>query len=146
MKKQSKNIIVLLLGIIIILIIKNQIMSVAQKTIVKKVYKNNYAVPINVPTRGIEDYKQIGIISSNEGKVLPLYGRRTYYGSQRWNYFTKANDHLSVKIPLVKDGKDCDSNLGCKELYDNDIINVPQYGDDFTLKLYDTTPRYIPFT
>jgi len=102
-------------------------------------------VPINVATRGTEDYRQIGILSGNNNKVLPLFGRRTYTGSNRWNYFTQANDHLALKIPLAKNGRECDSNTGCDELYDYDSINVPAYNSNFSIKLYDTTPRYIPF-
>lgn len=101
--------------------------------------------PINIRTRGSEDYRQLGILSGKNGKVLPLYGRRTYVGSNRWNYFTQANDHLALKIPLSKGGRDCDSNTGCDELYDDDNLNLPMYNDEFSVKLYDTTPRYIPY-
>ena len=102
-------------------------------------------VPINITTRGIESYKHIGILSGKSGKVLPLYGRQTYTGSNRWNYYTRGNDHLSLKIPLTKNGRDCDDNNGCNELYDNDLIFLPEFSDDFTVKLYNSTPRYIPF-
>lgn len=101
--------------------------------------------PINIRTRGVEDYRQLGILSGKNGKVLPLYGRRTYNGSHRWNYFTQANDHLALKIPLSSNGRDCDSNTGCDELYDNDNLNLPMYNDNFSVKLYDNTPRYIPY-
>ena len=107
--------------------------------------RNTRTIPINIATRGIEDYRQIGILSSNNDRVLPLYGRRTYNGSNRWNYFTQANDHLALKIPLSSNGRDCDTNTGCDELYDNDVIHISQYNTDFTVKLYDNTPRYIPF-
>jgi hypothetical protein len=109
------------------------------------VQPTNRRIPINVATRGVDEYRQVGIISSNNGKVLPLYGRRTYAGSNRWNYFTQANDHLALKIPLTRNGRECDSSTGCDELYDNDHLNVREYNNDFSVKLYDTTPRYIPF-
>mgnify|MGYP001218379681 CR=1 FL=1 len=104
-------------------------------------------MPINVATRGIDAYKQIGILSSVEGtgKVLPFYGRRTYNGSNRWNYFTRANDHLSLKIPVSSNGRDCDTQNGCDELYEDDVINIPEYNGNFSVKLYNNTPRYIPF-
>ena len=101
--------------------------------------------PINIRTRGVEDYRQLGILSGKNGKVLPLYGRRTYIGSNRWNYFTQANDHLALKIPLSSNNRDCDSHTGCDELYDNDNLNLPMYNDNFSVKLYDNTPRYIPY-
>ena len=105
------------------------------------VYSRVKRRPINIRTRGTEDYRQLGILSGKNGKVLPLYGRRTYVGSNRWNYFTQANDHLALKIPLSKDGRDCDSNTGCDELYDDDNLHLPMYNGEFSVKLYDTTPR-----
>jgi hypothetical protein len=101
--------------------------------------------PINIPTRGIEDYRQLGILSDAGGNVLPLYGRRTYSGSTKWNYFTRANDHLSLKIPLSSNGNSCDDHIGCPELYDDDSINIPEYNGNFNVKFYNNTPRYIPF-
>jgi hypothetical protein len=108
-------------------------------------FKHVLHKPINIPTRGIEDYRQLGILSDTSGNVLPLYGRRTYSGSTKWNYFTRANDHLSLKIPLSSNGNSCDDHIGCHELYDNDNINVPEYNGNFNVKLYNNTPRYIPF-
>ena len=140
---KHKTIIVLLLLIILLLLINNRSTKKMQKIKHVKIPIKQY-VPVNIPTRGIEDFRQIGILSGNNGKVLPLYGRRTYNGSNRWNYFTKANDHLSLKIPLEKNGKDCDEQNGCDELYDDDLLHVPEYNTDFKIKLYDTTPRYIP--
>ena len=44
-------------------------------------------VPINVRTRGLpEPYHQIGILTSGND-VRPLYGRQTYSGSNRYNYY-----------------------------------------------------------
>lgn len=114
-----------------------------QKIQVKPVLRR--ILPINVATRGIEDYRHIGILSGNKGKVLPLYGRRTYKGSSKWNYFTRANDHLSLRIPVSRDGYNCEEHIGCKELYNDDTLHVPEYNDNFKIKLYDTTPRYIPY-
>lgn len=102
-------------------------------------------IPINISTRGVEDYRQIGILNDNNGKVLPLYGRPTYTGSSKWNYFTQANDHLALKIPLTIKGKECEGTTGCDEIYDHDSINVSSYGNDFQAQMYNTTPKYIPF-
>ena len=151
MKKGYVNIykvssVVLLLLLIIAMYTMKSSTVVYKRIIEKPTYvRSTNRIPINVATRGIEDYRQVGIVSSNNGKVLPLYGRRTYRGSNRWNYFTQANDHLALKIPLSNNGRECDSSTGCDELYDNDNINIPQYNNDFSVKLYDTTPRYIPF-
>ena len=102
-------------------------------------------IPINVRTRGLDHYKRIGILSGKDGVVLPLYGRRTYNGSHRWHYYTMANDHLTLEIPLVYKGRNCTDNNGCDELYSGDTINIEEYNTTFTVKIYNTSPRYIPY-
>ena len=150
MKKTSYNlfkIISFILVVILLGVLYKSPITIHKRIVYtpKRIPKTRHVMPINISTRKVEDYRQIGILSSSNGKVLPLFGRRTYNGSSRWNYFTQANDHLALKIPLSKDNKDCDSSTGCDELYDNDIIFVSQYNTDFAVKLYDNTPRYIPY-
>tara|TARA_B110000977_G_scaffold191571_1_gene263895 strand:- start:14550 stop:14987 length:438 start_codon:yes stop_codon:yes gene_type:complete len=145
MKKNTiyKIIIILLVFALIYISWDKQIKT---KTVVDKVLRPVIrALPVNVATRGSHDYKQVGILSGDDGKVLPLYGRRTYNGSHKWNYFTRANDHLSLRIPLSRDGRECDKQNGCEELYDNDSLHVPEYNSRFNIKLYDTTLQYIPY-
>lgn len=147
MKKYNfyKIVSVFLFGALIAVVSTRIVQTKPQKQIKHVQYRNRRAVPINIRTRGYEDYRQIGILSGNDGKVLPLYGRRTYNGSHKWNYFTQANDHLALKIPLSSKGRECDGNTGCDELYDNDSLHLPQYNSDFSIKLYDNSPRYIPY-
>ena len=107
---------------------------------------------INIPTRGAPPrFEQIGYLSSDQhsdvqvNNIIPLFGRRTYAGSGNWNYYTKTQ--AGVKIPLSMDGRDCSDDIpGCRELYDEDVVNVPALDGDYSVSLYNIgTPRYIPY-
>ena len=114
---------------------------------------------INIKTRGEEKFEQIGILSkkdvsnntvlpgnNNKSVVIPLIGRKTYINSRRWNYYTATDKYHVVKIPIYVKNKNCLDDLGCDELYDGDIINIPEYNGDFIVKLYNINKlRYIPF-
>ena len=98
---------------------------------------------INIRTRGVENFRQIGTLY-NGGMVLPLFGRPTYTSSNKWNYYSVTNDHLHVQVPLEINNVDCMSQNGCKELYEDDTVFIPEFGSSFVVKIYDRTPRYLP--
>jgi len=117
-------------------------------------------IPINVETRESGgDYQQVGILSKNtitdgEGTpgnntdtvVLPLYGKPTYRGSNKWLYYTETDKLHPVKIPVTYKNKDCTDDHGCEEIYDGDSVVIPSYNGDFKVKIYKLNkPRYIPF-
>jgi hypothetical protein len=123
-------------------------------------YVNTYGVPINIPSRGpFQAYQQVGILSkenivdpdkipgnNNESNILPLFGRPTYTGSNRWNYYTTSDKFQSVKLPINIEGRKCTDDLGCNELRDGDMISIPSYNGRFKVEIYDfDKPRYIPF-
>ena len=112
-------------------------------------YDNIYRIPVNIPTRGWnENYQQFGVISQGD-KILPIYGRSLWRGSDKWNYYTNTDGFQSVKLPVFFKGRDCqDDTVGCDEIFDGDSVTVPQYGKDNEFKAtvykYDK-PRYIPW-
>lgn len=117
---------------------------------------------INIRTRGEpEDYQQVGVLRRSGGfqtngkddtvisgmshaaNILSLYGRQTYPGSNRWEYFYRSGDN---KIILNKDGTSCSGdNSNCKEVSDGDVLNLPEFNGDFTVSIYPyNSPRYLP--
>jgi hypothetical protein len=110
---------------------------------VPQVRKKETTRRINIRTRGVENFRQIGTLY-NGGKVLPLYGRPTYTSSSKWNYYAVTNDHIHIQVPLEINNVDCMSQNGCKELYEDDKVFIPEFGSTFVVKIYDRTPRYIP--
>ena len=117
-------------------------------------------VPINVPTRGYsggvmqvgilhkeevsDDSKRIG--QNSEPVILPLFGRQTYNGSNKWSYYTSTDKMNQIKIPISNKNRVCNSEYGCDELYDGDTVTVPAYNGDFKVSIYEfDKPRYIPY-
>lgn len=112
--------------------------------------KEHSGLPINIRTRGHPgNYQQMGVLTGQRnGKevVLPLYGRQTYGGSDHYEYYTASEGYHSYKIPLVKNGRDCTDERGCKEIYNGDDVNVNTYGGTFKASIYkNSLPRYIPY-
>lgn len=106
------------------------------------------SMPINIPTRGMEQFRQLGILTSqNDNKrVLPLYGRRTYVGSHKWNYYTSTDGYNSFQVSVVNKNKDCSEEYGCDEINSHDDIHIPAYNESFKALMYrNTGPKYIPY-
>lgn len=116
----------------------------------RRLPRNNYPEdPIindmNIPTRGHPDnYHNVGmLVRKNDEKILKLFGRQKFPGSNQWEYYVIGNDstNLTSKIPLEIPGE--------KELSNNDTIPVPWLDSSkgkFEVKLFDyDIPRYNPY-
>ena len=123
-------------------------------------YTNTYGTPINIPSRGpLQSFQQIGILykenivntdqmpgNNNESNILPLFGRPTFSGSKRWNYYTSSDKFQNFKRPITRDGRKCSDDLGCDEMMNGEMITIPSYNGKFKVEIYDfDRPRYIPF-
>ena len=122
--------------------------------------QNNRGLPINIETRGSGgDFQQIGILYKNEitddakapgnntdNNVLPLYGKPTYRGSNKFLYYTETDKLNPVKIPISVNSRDCTDEMGCEELSDGNNVSIPSYNGSFNVKIYKfNKPRYIPY-
>ena len=103
-------------------------------------------IPINSPTRGYStDYQQIGILTGGD-QILPLFGKTTWNGSNKWMYYTSTDKFHMIKLPVHVNSKDCTQEYGCNEIYDGDMVNVPAYNKDYKASVYQLdSPRYIPY-
>lgn len=141
--------VIFILLMIILLFIYDKINNTVMKNTKHKVIRVpvKIAVPVNIPTQQIMSYKQIGYLhSESSSMMLPLFGRRVNINHTMWNYYTKSDNHnYSINIPLVIKGRSCDSEYGCKELYDNDSIYIEEYDQLFKVKMYDLQIRYNSF-
>ena len=123
-------------------------------------YTNTYGTPINIPSRGpSQSYQQVGILyketianteqqpgNNNETSILPLFGRPTFNGSRKWNYYTSSDKFHNFKIPITKDGRKCNDDLGCDEIMNGDMIDIPSYNGKFKVDIYSyDRPSYIPY-
>ena len=116
----------------------------------RRLPRNNYPEEpiissINVPTRGYPDnYHNVGmLVRKNDEKVLKLFGRQKFPGSNQYEYYVIGNDstNLTSKTPLKIPGE--------KELSNNDTVPIPwldQSKGKFEVKLFDyDVPIYNPY-
>jgi len=104
------------------------------------------SIPINIPTQGLpESFQTVGVIST-DGDALPLFGRRTGRGNDRWNYYTRTNTYNPVPIPIRYKGRDCmDSDIGCEELFNGETVDIDIIRKKGKVRTYRFDgPKYIP--
>jgi len=107
-------------------------------------------VPINIESRGLNTgYQQVGILNRLNGStdmILPLMGRRSMAGRDKWQYYTISNTgNLNTKLPVSVNGKSCTSEYGCDSINNGDIIYVEGYNDSFRATVYENNLfQYIP--
>jgi hypothetical protein len=99
-----------------------------------------------VPTRGIpETYQSMGIIKTDDGQILPLYGRRTTARSDRFQYYTRTDTYNPVQLPIRYNRRDCQDDIGCEELGDRDVVTITPTNQRGTATIYRFDgPTYVP--
>ena len=99
-----------------------------------------------VPTRGIpETYQSMGIIKTDDGQILPLYGRRTASRSDRFQYYTRTDSYNPVQLPIQHNRRDCQDDIGCEELSNSDVVTVVPTNQKGTATIYRFDgPTYVP--
>ena len=81
--------------------------------------------PFNIPTQGVpESYQSMGIVKTPDGKLLPLYGRRCISSRERYNYYTRTDSYNPLPIPVIMQGRDCQDQVGCPELFNGDQVKL----------------------
>ena len=101
---------------------------------------------INMRTQGYpESYQSMGLLKTEEGQMLPLYGRRTANRSDRYNYYTRTDTYNPLPLPIKYKRRDCQDDVGCEELFNGDEVMVTPTGNKATATLYQFDgPTYIP--
>jgi hypothetical protein len=100
----------------------------------------------NVGDRGEpkEPYTQIGLLVSKDGEthageppvMLPLFGRKMTH-RDRYEYYTATDKEHLWKVPVQVERRDCQTEVGCEELYDGMDVVVPDYANKtFRARIY----------
>lgn len=93
--------------------------------------------PFNIPTQGVpESYQSMGIVKTGDGKLLPLYGRRSISSRERYNYYTRTDTYNPIPIPVHMQGRDCQDQVGCPELYDGDKVKLSATNETGEVTIY----------
>lgn len=108
---------------------------------------------IDQPTRGYPDnFVQSGILvkdrdhkdhddkenkHTGDNKILRLFSRQDYPGSNKYEYYIMINSGLDrIKVPL---------SVRKRELYDGDKVVVKELGTRYRVQLHDyDAPKYYP--
>jgi hypothetical protein len=95
------------------------------------------SAPFNIPTQGIpESYQSMGIVKTGDGKLLPLYGRRSISSRERYNYYTRTDTYNPIPIPVQIKGRDCQDQVGCPELYNGDTVKLAATNETGEVTIY----------
>jgi hypothetical protein len=93
--------------------------------------------PFNIPTQGIpESYQSMGIVKTSDGKLLPLFGRRSISARERYNYYTRTDTYNPIPLPIEMQGRDCQDQVGCPELFNGDRVKVSTTNDTGEVTIY----------
>jgi hypothetical protein len=93
--------------------------------------------PFNIPTQGIpQEYQSMGIVKTSDGKLLPLFGRRSISARERYNYYTRTDTYNPIPLPIEMQGRDCQDQVGCPELFNGDKIKVSTTNDTGEVTIY----------
>jgi hypothetical protein len=93
--------------------------------------------PFNIPTQGIpESYQSMGIVKTGDGKLLPLYGRRSISARDRYNYYTRTDSYNPIPIPVNIKGRDCQDQVGCPELFNGDKVKLSATDEQGEVTIY----------
>jgi hypothetical protein len=103
------------------------------------------SLPFNLPTQGLpESFQSVGIINVGD-QVLPLYGRRTTGGSDRWNYYTRTDTYNPVPVPVQFQRRDCMDDVGCQEVMSGETVKIDALHKEGKTNIYRFDgPKYIP--
>ena len=90
-----------------------------------------------IATRGPPDsYEQMGVLTAEGGKVLPLYGRRVAPRSDYFNYYTRTDTYNPVALPIIVGKRDCQEGVGCSEVFSGDSVKMSATGESAKVTLY----------
>ena len=89
----------------------------------------------------VKDYKpghsqQMGLLLGDDGSTLPLYGQETYGYRDRYNYYTTTPGQQIYSLPIVHENQDCTEDIGCRELYGGESVEVTGKTIPYTTKIY----------
>mgnify|MGYP006139063291 FL=1 len=83
-------------------------------------------------------FHQMGLLTSDSGETLPLYGKEVNNRRDRFNFYTTTGTDNLYPVPLNHKDRDCMDDVGCGELYGNEAVSVTGKTDPFTVNMYRT--------
>lgn len=84
-----------------------------------------------------KDFQQMGVLTGDDGQILPLYGKPSDAYKTRWNYYTSTPGNQIYPLPIQHKERDCTEDIGCDEFYGKEEVSVTGMGDVYTAQIYN---------
>lgn len=84
------------------------------------------------------DFQQMGVMTGDNGEIMPIYGRESRTRRDRYHYHTVSAGDQLYPLPLTVDGRRCDEDMGCQELYGGEKITALGVPGTFNAEIYRT--------
>ena len=65
--------------------------------------------------------------TDKETIILPLFGKKINNRNDRWNYYTVTDKNNMIRLPIKFNNMKCDDDIGCREVYNDDKIEIELY-------------------
>ena len=81
-------------------------------------------------------FQQMGLLTKDDGTILPLYGKESTGHRDRYNYYTTTPGNQVYSLPISHDSRDCTEDIGCGEFYGNENVAVTGMDGTFNTQIY----------
>lgn len=141
--------------VILIVIVAYLVASKPPEVVVEVPKPYAVKVPVMVPAREpefrkppVKEYKpghvqQMGILLGEDGETLPLYGKEVRGRRDRYHYYTSTPGQQIYSLPVTHEDRDCMDDMGCRELYGQERVNVLGKSSPYEAKLYRTDNFFV---
>ena len=81
-------------------------------------------------------FQQMGLLTKDDGTILPLYGKESSTHRDRYNYYTTMTGNQVYSLPITHNNKDCTDDIGCGEFYGKEDVSVTGMDGEFKAEIY----------
>jgi hypothetical protein len=106
----------------------------------------HWATPIVTPTPEFRPppekvykppvFQQMGLLTKDDGTILPLYGKESTSHRDRYNFYTTTPGNQVYSLPISHDNRDCTEDIGCNEFYGKENVSVTGMDGTFSTQIY----------
>tara|TARA_Y100000389_G_scaffold43180_1_gene37843 strand:+ start:1477 stop:1941 length:465 start_codon:yes stop_codon:yes gene_type:complete len=154
MKKNTKLSLAVTAIVLLVALVAYLMTSTPREKIVE--VPKPYAVEVPVEVRRepefrkppVKEYKpghvqQMGVLLGEDGETLPLYGKEVRGRRDMYHYYTSTPGQQIYSLPVSHENRDCMDDMGCRELYGQERVNVLGKSAPYEAKLYRTDNFFV---
>lgn len=155
MKQRTKMSLAIAAIVMLLALVAYLVTSTPSEVLVEVPKPYAVEVPVMVPAREpefrkppVKEYKpghvqQMGLLLGEDGETLPLYGKEVRGRRDRYHYYTSTPGQQIYSLPVTHEDRDCMDDMGCRELYGQEKVQVMGKASPYEAKLYRTENFFI---